>query len=212
MQKINFAGIVDSSIFLKKYRLTNIDAIFVFTVFAPLIMIISFLGIFLSTNIVNAENVLGTSDETSSVLYTATAAELPIISGSAKLEDARVPIVSRYLKKNKSPLEPYAHEIVEVANQHGVDFRLIVAIARQESNLCKFIPENTYNCWGWGIHSQGTLGFESYEEGIRTVTEGIKRKYIDEGLTTPVDIMGKYTPSSNGSWASAVTQFMEEMQ
>ncbi len=97
------------------------------------------------------------------------------------------------------------------SDKNGIDWRLLVAIAQQESNLCKTIPENSFNCWGWGIHSKGTLKFSSYEEAIKTIARGLKRNYIDRGYTTAEEIMQKYTPLSNGSWAQGVSQFMEEI-
>jgi hypothetical protein len=54
--------------------------------------------------------------------------------------------------------------------------------------------------------------FTNYEEAIETVSKGIKENYVDKGLTTPDDIMKKYTPSSNGSWANGVNEFMQDMQ
>ena len=126
--------------------------------------------------------------------------------------DARGDILKDYFQKYNSPLEPYSYYIVNLADEYDVDFRLITAIARQESNLCKFIPDNTFNCWGWGIHSRGTMGFPSYEDAIKTVTEGLKKDYIDRGYNTPDEIMKKYTPLSDGSWAAAVNQFIGEME
>ena len=93
-----------------------------------------------------------------------------------------------------------------------MDFRLLVAIAQQESNLCKKIPEGTHNCWGWGIHSKGTLGFDSYPEAIETVSQGIRRDYLNKGYTTPEEIMKKYTPSSPGTWAFGVNKFLGQME
>lgn len=136
----------------------------------------------------------------------------PSVSSEIEIADSRVEIIRQYLKRYNSPLEPYAEEIVEAADQYGLDYRLITAIAQQESNLCKRIPPNTYNCWGWGIHSQGTLGFESFSEGIWTVTKGVKQNYVDEGFETVEDIMSRYTPLSNGSWANGVREFMSQMR
>jgi hypothetical protein len=135
-------------------------------------------------------------------------------STSAKLisSDARGDIIKNYLTEYNSPLVPFSYYIVNVADEFDVDFRLITAIARQESNLCRYVPENTYNCWGWGIHSRGTLAFSSFEEGIRTVTEGLKRDYLSKGYNNPDEIMKKYTPLSDGSWANAVNQFLLEME
>jgi len=65
---------------------------------------------------------------------------------------------------------------------------------------------------GWGITGSGSLGFSSYEDGIETVSKGIKTEYIDKGYTTINEIMSKYTPQSNGSWAEGVNTFMSDMQ
>lgn len=126
--------------------------------------------------------------------------------------DARPEIVRKYLERYDSPLTPYADKFVEYADRYGLDFRLTAAIAQQESNLCRLYPIQTFNCWGWGIHSQGTLGFSSFEEGIETVSRGIREEYIDKGYVTVEEIMKKYTPLSNGSWAYGVTKFMSEME
>lgn len=134
------------------------------------------------------------------------------ISEKIVADDARVSLVSQYLKRYNSPLAPHAEFLVKTADKYGLDYRLLTAIAQQESNLCKRIPPESYNCWGWGIHSKGTLHFSSFEEGIETVSEGLKEKYIDLGYQTPEDIMSKYTPSSNGSWANGVELFMSEME
>lgn len=139
-------------------------------------------------------------------------AQIPSVAGAATSADARVEIVRSYLKDYRSPLEPLAEFIVATADKHGLDFRLTTAIAQQESNLCKYIPPGTYNCWGWGIHSRGTLGFSSYEEGIETVSQGLKQNYIDMGYVTPDEIMTKYTPLSPGTWAIGVNKFMSDME
>ena len=126
--------------------------------------------------------------------------------------DARPLIIKKYLEKYKSPLAPYSDLIFELSELYGYDYRWIVAIAQQESNLCKKIPEDSYNCWGYGIHKNGTLKFQNYELALRSYAEYLKRSYFDKGLNTPELIMHKYCPSSNGSWAYGVTKFMDEME
>lgn len=129
--------------------------------------------------------------------------------------DARPMIVAAFLERYKSPLKPYDHfgrVLVETADRYNLDYRLLPAIMMQESNLCKAIPEGTYNCLGFGIHKRGTLGFDSYEAGFDRAAREIKERYVDIGLTTPEDIMTKYTPSSNGSWAYSVNQWITEME
>jgi hypothetical protein len=137
---------------------------------------------------------------------------LPSISGQVNSADARPEIIRQYLDYWNSPLVPYSNYIVEIADKYQLDYRLITAIAQQESNLCKIIPPGSYNCWGWGIHEKGTLGFSSYSEGIEEVSRGLREEYLNRGYSTIEEIMNKYTPLSNGSWAEGVNKFMGEME
>jgi len=139
-------------------------------------------------------------------------ANLPAVSGYVSLGDARVELVRQYLASYNSPLEPYASLLVSTADKYGLDFRLTTAIAQQESNLCKLIPPGSNNCWGWGIHSEGTLGFSSFSEGIEEVSKGLREEYLNKGYETTDEIMSKYTPLSPGSWALGVNKFMTEME
>ncbi len=130
-------------------------------------------------------------------------------------EDGRTALVSNFLERHNSPLTPYDYfgkVFVDLADKNSFDFRLLPAIAMQESNLCKSIPEGSYNCLGFGVHKRGTLMFESYEANFERAARELKANYIDIGLTTPEKIMTKYTPSSNGSWADSVNQWMAEMR
>jgi hypothetical protein len=131
---------------------------------------------------------------------------------SVKSADAVPEIIKDYLRRYRSPLLPYADFLINTAINYGLDPRLLVAIAQQESNLCKKAPEGSFNCWGWGIHSRGTLTFSSYPEGIEAVAKGLAQNYLGKGLTTPQEIMSVYTPLSAGSWAKGVQQFLDEMQ
>ena len=126
--------------------------------------------------------------------------------------DARPLLIKKYLEKYKSPLAPYSDLIFKLSEAYGFEYYWIVAIAQQESNLCKKIPEGSHNCWGYGIHKRGTLAFESYELSLKSYAEYLKREYFDKGLNTPELIMSKYCPSSNGSWARGVNQFIKEME
>lgn len=134
------------------------------------------------------------------------------ITAKVYAADARPVMIDKYLVRYGSPLAGYGQIITQVADDHNLDPYLFVAIAQQESNLCKKIPANSYNCWGWGIHSQGTLRFDSYEQAITTVIAGLTQNYIGKGLIEPADIMRKYTPLSAGSWAAGVNQFLEELR
>ena len=128
------------------------------------------------------------------------------------IKDKRVAVLKAFLRQHDSPLYDQADFIVKVSDQYELDYRLLPAIAMQESTACKAIPVNSYNCWGWGIYGTTVTRFASYQEGIDTVAKGLKTNYIDRGLKTPEEIMRKYTPSSNGSWALGVNTFVDVLE
>lgn len=123
-------------------------------------------------------------------------------------KDRRVAVLKAFFRKYDSPLYDYADFIVKISDENELDYRLIPAISMQESTACKFIPQNSHNCWGWGIYGNKITRFDSYPHAIETVAKGLKKNYIDKGLTTPESIMAKYTPSSNGSWANGVSSVL----
>ncbi len=134
------------------------------------------------------------------------------IVSEISVKDGRIANLKAFFRKYNSPLYNYAEKIVEVSDKYQFDYRLIPAIAMQESNLCKYIPENSHNCWGWGIYGNQVLKFSSYDEAIETVAKGLKTHYIDKGLITASAIMKKYTPSSQGSWAHGVNTFLKILE
>lgn len=126
--------------------------------------------------------------------------------------DNRVANLKSFFRKHNSPLYDYAQKIVEVSDKYHFDYRLLPAIAMQESNLCLKIPENSYNCWGWGIYGDKVTKFNSYDEAIEIVAKGISEEYLKKGLVTASQIMKKYTPPSAGSWAYGVNQFLKILE
>jgi len=195
----------------------NIFFVSVFFIITPVTIGVSLFSLFsLKENSIvekkfNTTNLI-ISPKSGVSVYASLPATIPSISSSIESADARPKIVENYLNSYNSPLTPYANDIVETADKYSIDFRLITAIAQQESNLCKVIPPGSYNCWGWGITSVGTLGFDSFTDGIETVSKGLRDNYLNKGYSTIEDIMSKYTPQSNGSWAHGVNIFMEDMQ
>ena len=117
-------------------------------------------------------------------------------------------IVRQFFAKYNSPLEPFAQDVIDAANMYNLDYRLIPAIAMQESNLCRKIPTDSYNCWGFGIYGNRVIRFKDYKKAIYTVSKTLTNKYIGKGLDTPEEIMIKYTPSNTGDWAKSVNYFM----
>ncbi len=128
------------------------------------------------------------------------------------LTDGRVANLKNFFRQYNSPLFDYAEYIVKVSDEYAFDYRLLPAIAMQESTLCQAIPAGSHNCWGWGIYKDTVTRFDSYEDAIEEVARGIRENYINEGRVTASQIMQKYTPSSNGSWAHAVNLVMRYLE
>lgn len=145
------------------------------------------------------------------VSYAAIPTAENLLSESIEQGDSRKETIQQFLAHYISPLEPFAADIIKSADTYGIDYRLIPSIAMQESNLCKKIVEDSYNCWGFGIYGTKVTRFQSYPEAIDTVTKTLAKEYKNKGLTTPDQIMKKYTPSSNGSWANGVNHFMNQL-
>lgn len=195
----------------------NMILIAIFFLITPLTLAVSLFSLFSLKTSALAKDTVQTHQIPSPFsgvqVYASLPAMLPAVSAQVGSSDARAELIRQYLEKYDSPIVSYAEEIVKVSDKYGLDYRLLPAIAQQESNLCKIIPQGTYNCWGWGIHSAGTLGFDSFSEGLEVVANGLKTKYIDKGYVTVDEIMSKYNPTSpGGAWGIGVASFMEKME
>lgn len=134
-----------------------------------------------------------------------------VISPSNKINssgDIRAAALKRFLTNINSPLANHVNELIENADIFGIDYALVPAISMQESNACKIIPVDSYNCWGFGIYGTKVTRFSSYNEAIAKVAKTIKETYIKKGLTNPTLLEDKWTPSSRGTWSYAVTYYM----
>jgi hypothetical protein len=190
-----------------------------FFLVTPLVLVLTLIiSLYLAYQENSAQGVLGTSDK-SPVAYAALPTSENVFEATIISGDARVEAVRQFLEKYDSPLEPHAQFIVDKADEYELDYRLVPAIAMQESNVCKKMPKNkvdplipSNNCWGYGVYGGKVRVFKTFEEGIETVTKSLATKYKDKhGLETPDEIMKMYTPGSNGSWAFGVNHFMNEL-
>jgi len=118
--------------------------------------------------------------------------------------------IDGYLKKYGSPMTGLGSTYVAAGRKYGVDPRLPVAISIAESSGGKHIL-GSFNAWGWGPG----IPFASWQEGISTVTRGIKTGYYSEGRRTPAQISTKWAPASDGNnpshWSETVGQIMREL-
>lgn len=131
---------------------------------------------------------------------------------SLQQEDARIKALRDFFQKYNSDLHAYAQTFVESADKYSLDYRLLPAIAMQESNLCKKAPKNSFNCWGFGIYGGKVLRFANYDEAIRAVSKSLGHEYKAQGLEGPTEIASRYTPNDNGTWVKSVTFFMDSIK
>ncbi|OGG01807.1 hypothetical protein A2Z33_00915 [Candidatus Gottesmanbacteria bacterium RBG_16_52_11] len=126
--------------------------------------------------------------------------------------DQRVPRLESYLARHNPEIASKASVFVREADKYSLDWKLVAAIAGLESTFCRFIPDGSYNCWGWGIPSGAPfgVGFSSFDQGIATVSEGLRKRYVDRGLITVEEIGQVYAASP--TWASRVRYFMDNIE
>lgn len=140
---------------------------------------------------------------------------LGAFTGVITSADAIPELTCQYLKKRNSPMYPNCISFSEIFRSYRIDPLLALAIAECESNLGTKMPPNCYNPFGLGIHSQGTLCFNSWEEGFEAEAKFLYKKYFSQGVTTPEDIMITYTPPAlekDGSWAKCINHFLEKLE
>ena len=122
--------------------------------------------------------------------------------------DDRVLAVEEYFKKWDLPLAEYAETFVEVADENGLDFRLLPAIAMIESTGGK-------RCLGNNPFGFLYRDFENFDEAIRYVGKAIAGKSTHrawkEGMTTE-EILWVYNGTVNPNYPSKVLSVMERIE
>lgn len=126
----------------------------------------------------------------------------------ARKLDPKAEILSKYLVKQDSPLQDHAQDLIDAANEYGLDWKLVAAISGVESTFGKFTPGG-YNGWGWGVYGNQAIYFKSWREAIFAVSQGLKQNYIDRGLINPYQMNTAYAASPY--WGSKVTFFMNDL-
>ncbi len=87
----------------------------------------------------------------------------------AKLLKLKADAVDAYFREHNMPLEGTGKTMVQEAEENGLDWRLLAAIAVREStggiHACKSV---TFNSFGWG---SCRIGFKSNEQAIETIAK-----------------------------------------
>lgn len=140
--------------------------------------------------------------------------------------DARSLVIQNFMRENfhgekksdTSPLLPYAETIVQKADEYGIDYRLVPAIATCESSLGKHVPDRScHNAWGIAVYTGQIDGacFSNWPKAIDWVSNYISEKYYKNGISDLKTIGSIWAPPSvdtGYSWSSCVQSFMETMR
>ncbi len=151
-------------------------------------------------------------EATEGIAYAALPPTENIIENTIGEQDSKTEIVRQFFAKYNSPLEPYSPDIIAAARRYDLDFRLLPAIAMQESTLCKKVIEDSHNCWGWGIYGGKVIKFDNFPEAIETISKSLATKYRNNGLVTPHEISQLYNPSNTNNWIENVTLVMNRLK
>lgn len=140
-----------------------------------------------------------------------------VLSAQIIASDARAYLVESFLKHHDSPMAPFSQIIVNEADKNGIDFRLVTAIAMCESNAGKRMPKkDEFNAFGIAVYTGQLNGksFDSWPHAIEWVSNYIKTRYFDRGITDLHDIGAIWAPPSvetGYSWTNCVESFKKEI-
>lgn len=125
--------------------------------------------------------------------------------------DYRVNILRKYLQTYNSPLAENAEDFVKYADIYNLDWKFVAAISGVESTFGHNIPNDSYNGWGWGVYGDNVTRFSSWEEGILTVSKGLRENYMDKWGAQNVYEIGRIYAASP-RWAGNVMLYMNRIQ
>lgn len=138
-------------------------------------------------------------------------AESSVAAPSAKLteindnsdETVRKVTIEAVLSRYDSPLLGSASSFVNSANRYQLDPYLLVSISGLESYFGNMMVDGSYNAYGWG---GGWIYFESWEDGIETISKGLRENYYDRGAQNLDQVGAMYAESP--TWSVRVAGFM----
>ncbi len=140
-----------------------------------------------------------------------------VLSSYIEAGDSRSLLLESFLRQNNSPIAPFAGTIVSEADRFGLDFRLLPSIAMCESNAGKRMPKkDEFNAFGIAVYTgqQHGKAFSSWPHAISWVSQYIKERYYDRGITNLRDIGAIWAPPSvqtDYSWTTCVESFMAKI-
>lgn len=132
------------------------------------------------------------------------------------ITDVRAFVLDSYFNKNNSPLFGTGKDFVDACDRFGApeDCIVVVAIARNESNLCKYLgSEEMKNCWGYGGPGIYRWKFDSFRSGIFQVTDILVNRYGLRFMEDPRLMERTFcgTEPTCPQWGENILFFMKEI-
>lgn len=132
-----------------------------------------------------------------------------VISYSHGETDFRVLKLQNLLQKYNSPLSAYAKLFISQADVFNLDWKLIPAITGVESSFGVYIPNDSYNAYGW---DNGMGKFSNWPDSISHVTKKMSQDYVARGARTVEQIAPIYNPVTPNDWKEHVQYFMNQIE
>lgn len=125
---------------------------------------------------------------------------------------AREAKLKAFLQKYNSPMTDNAGTFIRVADEYGIDYRLLPAISCLESGCGKQMPYQSYNAFGWGVYGGNYISFEDFDDAIETVGAGLNKGYFSKGANTVEKIAPIYNPPNPIEWGGNIRMYMNMIE
>ena len=102
--------------------------------------------------------------------------------------DKRIFVFEKYFEANNSPLVGHGDLFVKACDKYGApkDCISLVAIAKHETNLCKYhISADMFNCLGWGGGAGSRVTFKSFDQMTDRAIDVLVNQYGVERMKDP---------------------------
>lgn len=142
--------------------------------------------------------------------------KIKAINTEAHYIDKRAYVLNEYFRLNGSPLYGTGEIFVNKCLQYQApkDCTIVAAIARAETDLCKYSSSASYyNCWGFGGAGPNRIRFNSWDESIDRVYRSLSFSYGYRFMINPSLMADTFCGSEPGctGWGPRVLHFVEEI-
>lgn len=128
-------------------------------------------------------------------------------------------LIEKLNKSLNSTISNQGNLIATYSLEKGVDPYIATAIMLHETGCkwtCSELVQKCNNVGGVkGSPSCGSGSYKAYdtlEDGIKGYIDNLSQGYFNQGLSTPEDIVRKYTGFNNTNWLEKVNKYVEDIK